>query len=131
MQESTSVGKIPWRRPRSPLQCSCLENPMGRGAWWVAVHGVSKSRTRLKRLSTHTRSLHKALFGAFVSSLCLPTWLREELHNFLKSCWYRIYSRAAQLMVKFLPEFNMKENCVSEQTNLPAPYCGKRSARPD
>ena len=28
------------------LQHSCLENPMGRGAWWAAVHGVAKSRTR-------------------------------------------------------------------------------------
>ena len=31
----------------SPLQYSCLENPMDRGAWWAAVHGVAKSRTRL------------------------------------------------------------------------------------
>ena len=30
-----------------PLQCSCLENPMDRGAGWVTVHGVSKSWTRL------------------------------------------------------------------------------------
>ena len=30
----------------NPLQCSCLENPRDRGAWWAAVHGVSKSRTR-------------------------------------------------------------------------------------
>ena len=31
----------------NPLQSSCLENPMDRGAWWAAVHGVAKSRTRL------------------------------------------------------------------------------------
>ena len=31
----------------TPLQYSCLENPMGGGAWWAAVHGVKKSRTRL------------------------------------------------------------------------------------
>ena len=31
----------------TPLQYSCLENPMGRGAWWAAVHGVVKSQTRL------------------------------------------------------------------------------------
>ena len=30
-----------------PLQYSCLENPMGGGAWWAAVHGVAKSQTRL------------------------------------------------------------------------------------
>ena len=31
----------------NPLQYSCLENPMDRGAWWAIVHGVSKSQTRL------------------------------------------------------------------------------------
>ena len=34
----------------NPLQCSCLENPMDRRAWWATVHGVTKSRTQL---STH------------------------------------------------------------------------------
>ena len=29
------------------LECSCLQKPMGRGAWWAAVHGVAKSQTRL------------------------------------------------------------------------------------
>ena len=29
------------------LQYSCLENPMGRGAWWATVHGVAKSQTQL------------------------------------------------------------------------------------
>ena len=32
----------------NPLQCSCLENPRDGGAWWAAVYGVAKSRTRLK-----------------------------------------------------------------------------------
>ena len=36
----------------NPLQCSCLENPGDRGAWWDAVYGVAQSRTRLKRLSS-------------------------------------------------------------------------------
>ena len=35
----------------TPLQYSCLENPMDGGAWWAAVYGVTQSRTRLKRLS--------------------------------------------------------------------------------
>ena len=30
------------------LQCSCLENPMDRGAWWATVHGVAKSQTQMK-----------------------------------------------------------------------------------
>ena len=48
------VGKIPWRGGHgNPLQYSCLENPMDRGAWRATVHRVTKSQTCLKRLSTH------------------------------------------------------------------------------
>ena len=38
---------IPGEGDGTPLQYSCLENPMDGGAWWAAVHGVAKSRTRL------------------------------------------------------------------------------------
>ena len=37
----------------NPLQYSCLENPVDRGAWWAAIYGVTQSWTRLKRLSRH------------------------------------------------------------------------------
>ena len=37
----------------SPLQDPCLENPMDRGAWWATVHGVSKSQTELRQLTTN------------------------------------------------------------------------------
>ena len=36
----------------NPLQCSCLENPRDRGAWWAAVYGVTQSWTWLKWLSS-------------------------------------------------------------------------------
>ena len=36
-----------WISHGTPLQYSCLENPMDGGAWWAAVHGVAKSQTRL------------------------------------------------------------------------------------
>ena len=42
----------------NPLQCSCLENPMGRGAWWAAVHGVVKSQTRLSDWATERLHFH-------------------------------------------------------------------------
>ena len=38
-------GRFPGEGNGSPLQYSCLENPMDRGAWWATVHGVAKSRT--------------------------------------------------------------------------------------
>ena len=40
----------------NPLQCSCLENPRDRGAWWAAVSGVAQIRTWLKRLSSSSSS---------------------------------------------------------------------------
>ena len=39
----------------NPLQYSCLENPMDRGAWWATVRRVAKSQTQLKRLGTSTQ----------------------------------------------------------------------------
>ena len=41
------LGKSPGERTGYPLQCSCLENPMDRGAWQATVHGVAKSQTQL------------------------------------------------------------------------------------
>ena len=41
------VRKFPWRRKWHPLQCSCLEDPMNRGAWRATVHGVTQSQTGL------------------------------------------------------------------------------------
>ena len=40
----------------NPLQCSCLENPRDREAWWAAIYGVAESQTRLKRLSSSSSS---------------------------------------------------------------------------
>ena len=47
----------------SPLQYSCVENPMDGGAWWAAVHGVAKSRTRLSdfTFTFHFHALEKKM----------------------------------------------------------------------
>ena len=39
------LGRFPGVRNGNALQHCCLENPMDRGAWWAAVHGVAKGRT--------------------------------------------------------------------------------------
>ena len=65
-RQRSLVGCSPWGRKESdatslsctgegngnPLQCSCLENPRDRGAWWAAVYGAAQNRTWLKRLSS-------------------------------------------------------------------------------
>ena len=45
----------------TPLQYSCLENPMDGGAWWAAVHGVAEGRTRLSdfTFTFHVHALEK------------------------------------------------------------------------
>ena len=57
----------------NPLQCSCLENPRDRGAWWAAVYGVAQSRTRLKWLSIAQHSILLYFIFTYIShfpSLC-------------------------------------------------------------
>ena len=46
------LGRSPGRGHGNPLHYSYLEKPKDRGAWWATVYGVTKSRTRLKRLCT-------------------------------------------------------------------------------
>ena len=78
----------------TPLQYSCLENPMDGGAWWAIVHGVAKSRTRLsdftftfhahaleKEMATHSSILAWRIpgMGAWWAAVCgvaqSRTWL--------------------------------------------------------
>ena len=42
----------------NPLQCSCLENPRDRGAWWAAVYGVTQSQTWLSDLAAAAATYH-------------------------------------------------------------------------
>ena len=67
--DKTDQGSIPGSG-RSPggghgntLQHSCLENPRDRGAWQAVAHGVTKSQTRLKRLSTRASKLTREQLG--------------------------------------------------------------------
>ena len=44
-------GGSPGEEQSKPLQYSCLQNPMDRGAWWITVHGVAKSQTQLNNIT--------------------------------------------------------------------------------
>ena len=56
----TGSGRSPGGEHGNPLQYSCLENPMDRGAWWATVQGVTKSQTGLKWSSTRAWKMSKA-----------------------------------------------------------------------
>ena len=62
-QDSGCLGLIYGEDNGNPLQYSCLENPMDGGAWWAAVHGVAKSRTRLSdfTFTFHFHALEKEM----------------------------------------------------------------------
>ena len=45
------LGRSPGEGHGNPLQYSCLENSMDRGAWWVTVHRTEKSQTQMKRFN--------------------------------------------------------------------------------
>ena len=45
LEDSEKLEESSGEGDDTPLQYSCLENPMDGGAWWAAVHGVAKSRT--------------------------------------------------------------------------------------
>ena len=65
-------GRSPGGGHGNPLQYSCLENPMDRGAWQDTVHEVAESQTRLKRLSKQDasyRGLSSCLDGEYIWSL--------------------------------------------------------------
>ena len=63
MQIYSSLWKSIGEGNGTPLQYSCLENPMDGGAWWAAVHGVAKSRTRLSDFpfTFHFHALEKEM----------------------------------------------------------------------
>ena len=75
MQETQEVQvQSPGGGHGNPLQYSCQENPMDRGAWWATVHRVAKSRSQLKWLGTH-------------ACPTLP-WLHIDFSEWPSRLWY-------------------------------------------
>ena len=74
-----------------PLQCSCLENPRGSGAWWAAIYGVTQSQTWLKRLRSN---LAAAFFIVQLSHLYMTTGKTIDLTRWtfvgqaMSAFWY-------------------------------------------
>ena len=97
MQETWDLGSVPVLGRFSgagngnPLQYSCLENPMDRGAWWATVHGLAKSWTQLKWLSTSTLNTP---FCSFLFFFTLLFFLWIILYQYIKNLFilYLLYS---------------------------------------
>ena len=75
------LGRSPGEGQGNPLQYSCLENPMDRGAWWATVHRVTKSQTQLKQLSSSNLAKVReqqswGASGSYRADLSLPCGLQ-------------------------------------------------------
>ena len=96
----------------TPLQYSCLENPMDGGAWWAAVHGVVKSRTWL---SDFTLTFHFSLScigrgnGNPLQCSCLENPRDRE-------AWWAAVSGVAQsqILLKQLSSSSSSNNIVNQ-----------------
>ena len=93
-------GRSPGEGNGSPLQYSCLRNPMDGGAWWVTVHGIAESEVT-ERLSMHTQGFSKGMLrklllwmwdwcpqGLFVpaESSSMKIWQMENLISLSLIC---------------------------------------------
>ena len=61
------LGRSPGKGTSYPLQYSCRENSVDRGAWWATVHRVAKSRTRLSNFHFHS---YVKMEQVYVSNIC-------------------------------------------------------------
>ena len=78
----------------TPLQYSCLENPMGGQAWQAAVHGVTKSRTRL---SHFTLTFHSPWWAAIYGVAQSQTRLKRLSSSSSRDLGLRLFTRRASL----------------------------------
>ena len=86
----------------NPLQCSCLENPRDRRAWWTAFYGVAHSRTRLKQLSSSSSNINwfnhfRIVFGHLYEAKHIPpydpailltdTYTDKHTYTYMQKAW--------------------------------------------
>ena len=102
------MGLLVWRNKGNgtPLQNSCLENPMDGGARWAAVHGVAQSRTWLMRLSSS-------------SSSKLPFGQTNQSHLFITWCYsMKCYSKPNSSNVLFANKTQIQLNIICWQISF-------------
>ena len=79
-------GRSPGEGNGNPLQYSCLENPIHRGAWWAIVHGVARVRHNLATKPPPPLSQHESLS---LNGLCFP--VRRSGNGILLSFFFLIF----------------------------------------
>ena len=88
-------GRSPGAGNGNPFQYSCLENSMDREAWWATVHGVTQSRTRMKRLSSSSMSI-ESMMPSNHPILCCPSLLLPSICPSI-----RVFSKKSALHIRW------------------------------
>ena len=95
----------------NPLQCSCLESPRDRGAWWAAIYGVAQSRTWLKKLSKMVNYIFLVYSKIFISSRSVQTRTVLKL-TLLRSLTFKLWSIAIYTRVYiWIPPLSLHPFC--------------------
>ena len=97
----------------NPLQYSCLENPMDRGAWRAILHRVAKSWTRLKWLSVHAR-MYTHTWTCVCASMCVVFWVKWESPGLTAS-------RAVSVLLPTDPALLGKLSCLGMLSGCEGP----------
>ena len=94
----------------SPLQCSCLENPMDRGAWWATVYEVAKTRTRLSNSHTHTHT-HTSTTRVRILRSFITTKILYDITTSTFLCFSALFPTPGEHSSPFLKFCHLK--CIS------------------
>ena len=103
-----------------PLQYSCLENPMDRGSWWAAVHGVAEGLTRLSdfTFTFHFHALetematHSSVLAWRIPGMGEPGGLPSMGSHRVRHDWSNLAVAAAKDNVEFLITSTLEHNLI-------------------
>ena len=118
----------------TPLQYSCLENPMDGGAWWAAVHGVAKSRTRLSHFTFtfHFHALekematHSSVLAWRISGPVEPGGLPSKGSHRVGHDWSNLAAAAASLQwvtPDWSKSMTFSLQWLASSYHMTAPFC--------
>ena len=123
------VGLIPESRRSpggghgNPLQYSCLDSPMDRGAWWTTVHRVTKSRTWLKWLNMH--EYINVYYMWYILYIFQPIWNKKSLKKWMNPCLTAKekieWGRSGLLIMNALTFLYLTKCCIQRRWWHPTP----------